>query len=96
MSKKLGAAAVELHTGAYANLKGTARNKELLRIKKAAAFALKQGLLLNAGHGLDYENTPAIARINGINELNIGHSIIARAIFTGLEKAVRDMKKLLS
>ncbi len=95
LSKELGADAVELHTGAYANVRGAARKKELLRIKKAASFALTKGLLLNAGHGLDYENTPPIARIKGMNELNIGHSIIAYSIFAGLEKAVRDMKKLL-
>lgn len=95
LSKKLGADAVELHTGSYANLRGAARAKELLCIKKASAFALTQGLLLNAGHGLDYENTTAIARIKGMNELNIGHSIIAYALFAGLDKAVRDMKKLL-
>ncbi|MCD6311328.1 MAG: pyridoxine 5'-phosphate synthase, partial [Elusimicrobia bacterium] len=95
LSKELGAGAVELHTGAYANLRGASRKKELMRIKKASAFALTKGLLLNAGHGLDYENTTPIARIKGMNELNIGHSIIAYSIFTGLEKAVRDMKKLL-
>ncbi|MEA2081435.1 MAG: pyridoxine 5'-phosphate synthase [Elusimicrobiota bacterium] len=95
LSKELGANAVELHTGAYANLRGSAQKKELFRIKKAAAFALKTGLLLNAGHGLDYENTPPIARIKGMNELNIGHSIIAYSVFAGLEKAVRDMKKLM-
>ncbi|PIV18142.1 MAG: pyridoxine 5'-phosphate synthase [Elusimicrobia bacterium CG03_land_8_20_14_0_80_50_18] len=96
LSKKLGADAVELHTGAYANLRGQSRAKELIRIKKASSFALKQGLLLNAGHGLDYDNTPPIARIKGMNELNIGHSIIAYAVFAGLDRAVRDMKKLLS
>jgi len=95
LSKELGAGAVELHTGAYANFRGTARAKELLRIKKASAFALTKGLLLNAGHGLDYDNTRPIARIKGMNELNIGHSIIAYSIFEGLNKAVRDMKKLM-
>jgi len=95
LSHELGAYAVELHTGAYANFRGGARTKELLRIKKASAYALTKGLLLNAGHGLDYENTPPIARIKGMNELNIGHSIIAYSIFEGLDKAVRDMKKLM-
>ncbi len=95
LSKELGAGAVELHTGAYANFRGAARAKELLRIKKASAFALTKGLLLNAGHGLDYDNTRPIARIKGMNELNIGHSIIAYSIFEGLDKAVRDMKKLM-
>ncbi|MBU3955937.1 pyridoxine 5'-phosphate synthase [bacterium] len=95
LSKELFADAIELHTGAYARAYGFARKKELIRIKKTAAFAVSKGLILNAGHGLDYENTPPIARIKGMNELNIGHSIIAYSIFAGLDQAVRDMKKLL-
>ena len=94
-SKKLGAACVELHTGKYANAKGPSRRNELKRVKAAAKEALKLGLVLNAGHGLNYENTAAIAKIPGMNELNIGHSIIARAVFTGIGEAVGEMKKLL-
>ncbi|MFH1958661.1 MAG: pyridoxine 5'-phosphate synthase [bacterium] len=95
LSKKAGADCVELHTGRYAELTGKERQRQLQRIKIASKYARSQGLILNAGHGLNYENTGAIAKIKGMNELNIGHSIIARAIFTGIEKAVREMKALI-
>lgn len=95
LSKKLGADCVELHTGKYAGLPGNRQKKELFHIRKVSEFVIKQGLVLNAGHGLNYENTRAVAKIKGMNELNIGHSIIARSIFTGIEKAVREMKALL-
>jgi pyridoxine 5-phosphate synthase len=83
---------VEIHTGAYARARGEAREAERLKIEKAAALARRLGLGLNAGHGLDLENVGAIARLEGMRELNIGFSIIARALFVGLERAVREMK----
>lgn len=93
---KSGATIIELHTGKYANCKTvTARTKELVKIKKAAMYAQQQGLLVSAGHGLKYHNTRAIAQIPGIYELNIGHSIISRAVFSGLRQAVKDMLKVM-
>ena len=70
-------------------------SKELKRIEEAADAAIANGLLLNAGHGLDYRNVVPIANISGMNELNIGFSIIARAVIVGLDRAVREMKDLL-
>lgn len=88
---------IEIHTGAYAEAKTREEQQhELLRIKEAATFADQAGLVVNAGHGLNYQNTQAIARIPEINELNIGHGIIARAFFMGLENAVREMKRLMN
>jgi len=95
LSKKAGADCVELHTGRYANLTGKARERQLRRIKIVSKYARNQGLILNAGHGLNYDNTRPIAKIKGMNELNIGHSIIARAVFVGLEKAVMEMKDVI-
>lgn len=93
---RVGAPAIEIHTGAYADAKNQQeRNEELNRIIKAAKFADEAGLIVNAGHGLNYQNVQAIATIPQINELNIGHGIIARAIFIGLEPAVREMKRLM-
>jgi pyridoxine 5-phosphate synthase len=93
---RCGAPAVELHTGQYADAKTAAeRNKELQRVIDAAEFAHQAGLIVNAGHGLNYQNTQAIARIPQINELNIGHGIVAHAIFVGLQNAVREMKNLM-
>lgn len=95
-SLRCGAPVIELHTGAYAdatNINDTA--KELQRIKEAAQFADELGLIVNAGHGLNYHNVQAIAHIEVINELNIGHSIISRALFNGLENAVREMKQIM-
>jgi pyridoxine 5-phosphate synthase len=86
---------IELHTGKYANAKGEDRKKELEVIKEGTKFAIKLGLLVNAGHGLNYQNTADIAQIPGIRELNIGHSIISRSIFTGLKEAVKDMKNII-
>lgn len=87
---------IEIHTGQYADANTPAEhNKELHRIITAVEFAHKAGLVVNAGHGLNYQNVQAIARIPQINELNIGHGIIARALFTGLENAVREMKRLM-
>lgn len=91
------APAIEIHTGAYADATSEdEQQKELRRIIKAVQFAHQAGLVVNAGHGLNYENVQDIARIPQINELNIGHSIIARAIFMGLEPAVREMKRLMT
>jgi pyridoxine 5-phosphate synthase len=95
--KNIGAGIIELHTGAY-GLAITEKNirKEYNKLKETAEYALSLGLIVNAGHGLNYENTAKIADIKGINELNIGHSIISRSVFTGLYKAVKDMKKLIT
>ncbi len=91
-----GAAFIEIHTGSYANAKGKAqRSKELKNIKEAVALAKKLGLRVNAGHGLDLNNAGAIAAIDGIEEFNIGFSIIAEAVFVGLNKAVKDMKAMV-
>lgn len=87
---------IEIHTGAYADAKTPENHAlELQRIIDAVTFADQAGLVVNAGHGLNYQNTQAIARIPYINELNIGHGIIARAFFMGLENAVREMKRLM-
>lgn len=94
---KCDAPVVEIHTGAYADAKDSdEREKALRRIIKAVQFAHQAGLIVNAGHGLHYENVASIAAIPQINELNIGHAIIARAIFMGLEPAVREMKRLMT
>lgn len=90
LSKKLGAQIVELHTGVYAEATG-ARSAELLALRRAAEAALGLGLKLHAGHGLDYENVGPVAAIPGMEELNIGFSIVSRALFVGFERAVRDM-----
>ncbi len=90
------AAVIELHTGAYADAKNEEdRTTELKRIIEAARMAKHLGLIVNAGHGLNYHNVQAIAAIPEINELNIGHGIVARAIFVGLSAAVREMKELM-
>jgi pyridoxine 5-phosphate synthase len=89
-----GAPVVELHTGHYANAPpGEQREAELRRLRDAVAHGMGLGLQVNAGHGLDYHNVVAVAAIDGVRELNIGHSIIARAVFTGLAEAVRTMKR---
>jgi pyridoxine 5-phosphate synthase len=93
---RCGAPVIEIHTGQYAEAKTlTTSTQELQRIMEAARFAAQAGLIVNAGHGLNYQNVQDIARIPEINELNIGHSIVARALFTGLENAVREMKRLM-
>ncbi len=93
--RDLGIEMIELHTGCYALAKtSSARRRELNQLKAMTELASRWGITVNAGHGLNYENTPAVARIPGIKELNIGHSIIARAVFVGLKKAVQDMVKL--
>lgn len=95
-AKRIGASHIELHTGYYANAQGpVAVTEELGRLKDCAIVALKYGLHLNAGHGLSYHNVSDVADIEGMEELNIGHSIIARASLVGLDRAVRDMIDLL-
>lgn len=90
-----GATVVELHTGTYAESDGAAAAAELARIAAAVEHGVRHGLRVNAGHGLHYENVQAVAALPGIAELNIGHAIVAQAIFSGWERAVRDMKALL-
>lgn len=93
---RVGAPVIEIHTGAYAvAISSEQRELELQRIMTAAQFANKAGLIVNAGHGLNYQNVQAIARIPEMNELNIGHGIVARAVFVGLENAVREMKRIM-
>lgn len=92
---EVGAPVVELHTGAYAEARGSAIRIEHERIAAAAELACELGLIVNAGHGLHYHNVEAIAAIPGLNELNIGHAIIARALFVGLKEAVAEMKRLI-
>lgn len=94
-ARALGVSMIELHTGKYAAQKSaSSRNAQLKILTRAAATACKIGLVVNAGHGLKYHNTAAIAAIPGMNELNIGHSIVSRAIFVGLPQAVREMRVL--
>lgn len=85
-AKRVGAPFIEIHTGEY----------ELAKIESAAAYAQKIGLKVNAGHGLNYENVQPIAKIPGIVELNIGHSVVAEAIFCGIKNAVQKMKRLVN
>ncbi|ENV94702.1 pyridoxine 5'-phosphate synthase [Acinetobacter bereziniae LMG 1003 = CIP 70.12] len=88
-----GAPTIELHTGAYADAEsGAEQQAELERIVKGAEYAAAQGLVVNAGHGLNLDNVAAIAAIPQIHELNIGHSIVAESVFVGLAQAVKDMK----
>jgi pyridoxine 5-phosphate synthase len=94
-ARRAGAPVIELHTGAYADAVGAARAREFERLRAAAKLAASLGLTVNAGHGLHYHNVEPIAAIAQIIELNIGHSIVARAIIDGLAKAVRDMKELM-
>ena len=94
-SREVGAQAVELHTGDYCNAVGAARERELEKLRAASAHAAKAGLTVVGGHGLDYVNVRAVAAIPEMEELNIGHSIIARAIFVGLDQAVREMIALI-
>jgi pyridoxine 5-phosphate synthase len=94
-SKEVGAHGVEIHTGTYCNAAKTERGKERDAVAAAAALARSLGLEVHGGHGLDYDNVSSIAAIPEIVELNIGHSIIARAVIVGIEQAVREMKELL-
>lgn len=92
---ELGVAAIELHTGAYALASGRVREQELQRLEAAGKRCVELGMRLHAGHGLNYQNVREVARIPEMRELNIGHSIIARAVFTGLVEAVSEMKRLI-
>jgi len=94
-ARRSGAPVIELHTGTYAEATGSAQARELERLATAAKRAANLGLEVHAGHGLTYNNVVPVASISEIVELNIGHCIIGRAIFAGLESAVRDMKKLM-
>ena len=95
-AKKTGAPVIELHTGTFADAESeTAKLAELVRIKKALDHALSLGLIVNAGHGLHYHNVHEIAAMKGFDELNIGHAIVAHALFVGWDNAVREMKALI-
>ena len=93
---KTGAPVIELHTGTYASAEGAQQQKELARLVDAAKHAASLGLVVNAGHGLHFENVTAIANIEKMHELNIGHSIVAFAIFVGLREAIRKMKNAMA
>jgi pyridoxine 5-phosphate synthase len=96
LAKKMGAPVIEIHTGRYADAENeVTKQKELKRVKEAVAHALSLGLIVNAGHGLHYHNVNLIAEIPGIEELNIGHAIVAHALFVGWDNAIREMKLLL-
>ena len=95
-AKSIGFDCIELHTGNYANSTLNNKFEHLQNIKEATYYASDLDLLVNAGHGLNYQNVTEIASIKNINELNIGHSIVARALAVGLEKSVREMKALIS
>ena len=95
LAKKMGAPVIELHTGHYANVQGAEQELELQVIEQATKHALEQGLIVNAGHGLNYDNVKPIAMIAGMNELNIGHAIVAESIFIGWQDAIKKMKNIL-
>ncbi len=95
-AKSIGFDCIELHTGTYANSTLNNQFEQLQKIKEASYYASDLDLLVNAGHGLNYQNVKEIASITIMNELNIGHSIVARALAVGLEKSVREMKTLIS
>lgn len=92
---KLGCAAIELHTGQYALTTGKAREAELGHLIAAGKQIRELGMTLHAGHGLNYQNVGPVARIQDMRELNIGHSIVSRAVLVGFERAVREMKELM-
>lgn len=95
-SADLGPAAVELHTGEYANARDpAAAGEQLERLRAASELAAELGLAVHAGHGLTYENVTPVAAIPGCEELNIGHSVVSRSVFVGMERAVREMKELV-
>jgi pyridoxine 5-phosphate synthase len=94
-AQETGATVIELHTGGYANAIPEQQHEELERIRDGATLAVARGLKVNAGHGLHYQNVQAIAAIESITELNIGHAIVAHAVFVGWQPAVTEMKSLL-
>ena len=86
---------IELHTGEYANAASSSiKRRELEKLRRAVEYAYRRGLEVNAGHGLDYDNVRPVAKIRHMNELNIGYSIIVKALFSGLDKAVREMVRI--
>ncbi len=95
LSADTGADAVEIHTGGYANARGRNQARQYKRVASAVETALKLGLDVNAGHGLNYENVKKIASITTIRGLYIGHSIVSRAVLVGMERAVREMRQLI-
>ncbi len=97
-AKKMNAPVIELHTGAYANAWGNQqkRSVELERLKNAAEFANSIGLIVNSGHGINYQNVKKLLNTFAFNELNIGHTIISRSLVVGIEKAVAEMKSLIN
>jgi pyridoxine 5-phosphate synthase len=95
MSKQIGSDMVEIHTGMYANAKGKSQGDELVRVINAVRCASDVDLMVNAGHGLNYVNAERVASIRGLRALYIGHSIVSRAVLTGMERAVREMKDLI-
>jgi len=95
-AKAAGAPVIELHTGHYADTAGEEQQAEFRRICQAVEYGRRIGLKVNAGHGLNYDNVAAIAAVAGIAELNIGHAIVAHAVFVGWETAVREMKRLMT
>lgn len=97
LSAKLGAPWVELHTGAYANAYfGAKRAAEFERLRRGCEFAHRAGLVVNAGHGINYVNIAEVRTLPYLHELNIGHSIVSRALFTGFVESVREMKRLMN
>lgn len=95
-AKRSGASVIELHTGAYADANLSSQTSELKRIQDAARYGKSLGLRVNAGHGLNEANVQSIARIPEISELNIGHAIVAQAIFKGWRQAIQDMRQLMN
>jgi pyridoxine 5-phosphate synthase len=94
--RRVGAPAIELHTGRYADAQTPSDvADELQRIVDGVTFGLGQGLIVNAGHGLHYHNVEPVAAIKGVNELNIGHALVAHALFVGFKSAVAEMKALI-
>ena len=96
IAQEVGVKAVEFHTGSYANAQGKKKTRELARLKKAALEANRLEIKVHAGHGLDYENVKPILQVPHLHEVNIGHSIVSRAVFVGMCAAVREMKRKLS
>ena len=95
LSAKIGARMIELHTGRYSELSGELQSLELEKLRAACEFGTQKGLVVHAGHGLNYRNTTPVANLPHMQDLNIGHSIVARAVLVGLERAVREMKELV-
>jgi pyridoxine 5-phosphate synthase len=97
LSKALGAAAVEIQTARYSEARGRREiESELAALRESAVYALERGLGVHMGHGLNYHNVAAVARLPGVQELNIGHSIVSRAVLVGMERAVREMKQAVT